>query len=73
MHADPAHRYKLCPKACTTCRAGAGWQMEDENWPNTVPGTRHFNENLVQFCHGVTGVLISLESIRPYFDEFPDL
>ncbi|KAH8802830.1 hypothetical protein F5884DRAFT_803260 [Xylogone sp. PMI_703] len=39
-------------------------QVEDGNWPSSLPGGR---TKLVQFCHGAGGWVISLLALRPHF------
>ncbi|RFU34461.1 hypothetical protein B7463_g1851, partial [Scytalidium lignicola] len=39
-------------------------QVDDGNWPSSLPGGR---TKLVQFCHGAGGWVISLLALRPFF------
>jgi hypothetical protein len=29
-------------------------QIDNGNWPNSLPGSKYHKDYLIQFCHGVT-------------------
>ncbi|OIW33541.1 hypothetical protein CONLIGDRAFT_182004 [Coniochaeta ligniaria NRRL 30616] len=54
----------LAPKLETKLDGLLGMQLADGNWPSSVG---HTAAELVQFCHGATGFVHSLLSLRQYF------
>jgi AcrR family transcriptional regulator len=49
-------------------------QYSNGNWPRTLPDSRGIGGDrdnpLIQFCHGATGVVTSLHSMRPHFPRY---
>ncbi|OAA72113.1 Lanthionine synthetase [Cordyceps fumosorosea ARSEF 2679] len=41
-------------------------QFDDGNWPKLTDGSETASE-IVQFCHGAPGFVISLQALRPYY------
>ncbi|KAH8909897.1 hypothetical protein BR93DRAFT_965966 [Coniochaeta sp. PMI_546] len=54
----------LAPKLEAALDGLLGMQLDDGNWPSSEGHTR---ASLVQFCHGATGFVLSLLSLRQYF------
>lgn len=54
----------LAPKLEGVLERLLDMQLEDGNWPSSE---EHANASLVQFCHGATGFVHSLLSLRQYF------
>jgi hypothetical protein len=61
---------RLLPELVLVVDQVFGWQMENGNWANTVPGSSYYKDHLIQFCRGI---IIILEIIRPLFGQFLDL
>lgn len=57
---DPNRTMELQP----LLKSLLGLQTADGNWPSSIGSTRN---DLVQFCHGAPGFVISLSAIRPFF------
>ncbi len=61
----------VAPAVRADLLAVLGAQLESGNWPSSVPVEGSAEEDkLVQFCHGAPGVVVSLQSLVPFF---PDL
>lgn len=43
------------------------FQLEDGNFPSSSRSLEKGKSDLVQWCHGATGFVFSLQAIRPYF------
>lgn len=54
----------LAPKLESTLKNLLDMQLPDGNWPSSVG---HEKASLAQFCHGATGFIHSLLSLRPHF------
>ncbi|KAI9510545.1 hypothetical protein F5148DRAFT_1178619, partial [Russula earlei] len=39
------------------------------NWPSSLPASRCSADRLVQVCHGVPGVVLSVQTLRPHFPD----
>lgn len=61
----PAIARKLAPKL----KELLDYQLQDGNFPSSSRSLERGKADLVQWCHGATGFVFSLQVLRPYFPE----
>lgn len=48
------------------------YQLDDGNFPSSSRSLEKGKADLVQWCHGATGFVFSLQALRPYFPQLTD-
>jgi lanthionine synthetase-like protein len=68
----------LAPRLESKLESLLDLQLPDGNWPSTVPygpddaSPQKPKADLIQWCHGAPGVILSLLSLRPFFPKLWD-
>lgn len=59
----------MAPKVSKKLEELLDSQLDDGNFPSSSRSLERGKADLVQWCHGATGFIYSLQAIRPYFRE----